>query len=68
MNAGNVTQVFANVDNDAAAEFQLNILDVGVLAVDVQGGGLLPLNDRGLPGRAAGAQKTGMPGRVLGIV
>ena len=32
MNSGNVTQVFANVDNDAAAEFQLNILDLGVLA------------------------------------
>ena len=32
VNAGNVTRVFANVDNDAAAEFQLNILDLGVLA------------------------------------
>ena len=32
MNAGNVTQVFANVDNDAAADFQLNILDLGVFA------------------------------------
>jgi hypothetical protein len=32
VNAGNVTQVFANVDNDAAAEFQLNILDLGVVA------------------------------------
>lgn len=32
VNSGNVTQVFANVDNDAAAEFQLNILDLGVLA------------------------------------
>ncbi len=32
VNSGNVTQVFANVDNDVAAEFQLNILDLGVLA------------------------------------
>ena len=32
MNAGNVTHVFANVDNDAAADFQLNILDLGVFA------------------------------------
>src|SRR4029079_11056069 len=32
VNAGNVTRVFANVDNDAAADFQLNILDLGVSA------------------------------------
>ena len=32
VNAGNVTHVFANVDNDAAADFQLNILDLGVFA------------------------------------
>jgi serralysin len=32
VNAGNVTRVFANTDSDAAAEFQLNILDGGVLA------------------------------------
>ena len=37
VNSGNVTQVFANVDNDAAAEFQLNILDLGVLANAYQG-------------------------------
>lgn len=32
VNSGNITSVFANVDNDAAAEFQLNIYDTGVLA------------------------------------
>lgn len=32
VNAGTTTEVFLNVDNDAAAEFQLNILDGGVLA------------------------------------
>ena len=32
VNSGNITQVFANVDGDAAAEFQLNILDLGILA------------------------------------
>ena len=32
VNSGNITQVFANVDNDAAAEFQLNIYDTNVLA------------------------------------
>ena len=32
VNAGTVTHVFANVDTDAAADFQLNILDLGVAA------------------------------------
>jgi serralysin len=32
VNSGSTTAVFANVDNDAAAEFQVNILDAGVLA------------------------------------
>ena len=32
MNTGTTTTVYANVDNDAAAEFQLSILDGGVLA------------------------------------
>ena len=34
VNAGAVTRVFANTDGDAAAEFQLDILDIGVLAGD----------------------------------
>ena len=32
VNTGTTTTVYANVDNDAAAEFQLSILDGGVLA------------------------------------
>ncbi|HET9068592.1 MAG TPA: M10 family metallopeptidase [Amaricoccus sp.] len=32
VNSGSTTVIYANVDNDAAAEFQLNILDGGVLA------------------------------------
>ena len=43
VNAGNVTRVFANVDNDAAAEFLwLNILDLGVLADAYTATGLHP--------------------------
>ena len=32
VNSGTTTRVLGNVDSDAAAEFQLNILDGGVLA------------------------------------
>ena len=74
MNAGNVTQVLANLDNDAAAEFQLNILDLGVLRRRLQGGRLHPLGAPGLPGRPAGARDRPGPPRgespqeILGIV
>jgi serralysin len=32
VNSGTTTVVYANIDNDAAAEFQLNVVDAGVLA------------------------------------
>ena len=32
MNSGATTVVLANIDNDAAAEFRLNIVDGGTLA------------------------------------